>query len=229
MIDLHSHILPAIDDGSASVEESEKLLQMLCSQGVTTVVATPHFYANSDYPEIFLEKRARAFAALPPCQSPQILLGAEVAYFDGMGHCQELEQMQLGQSGLLLVEMPFTPWSERMVEEVCQLQISLGLRPVLAHIDRYMDKKQIREYCDVLLDNEVYFQCNADAFRHPLKRRWLLKQLQAGNIHFLGSDCHNLQNRPPRLDQASEVIARKLGEKTLKQLDETARTLLKLQ
>ena len=59
-IDFHTHILPGIDDGSASVEESIELLKAEAAQGITKVVATPHFYANYDSPERFLERRAKA-------------------------------------------------------------------------------------------------------------------------------------------------------------------------
>lgn len=229
MIDLHSHILPAMDDGSASAKESEELLKMLRKQGVTTVVATPHFYATKDDPQDFLRRRGQSFAKLRQTDSPRILLGAEVAYFDGMSHSAEMELLQLGQSGLLLVEMPFGAWSGRVVEEICGLQTSLGLRPVLAHVDRYLHKKQLLKYWEVLLDNDVCFQCNGDIFLRPWKRRWIMEQLDAGNIHFLGSDCHNLQTRLPRMHQAAAVITKKLGKAPLEQLEETGRKLLNLE
>ena len=205
------------------------MLALLRQQGVSLVVATPHFYANSDYPQDFLRRREEALAKLSKTETPRILLGAEVAYFDGMSHCEELALLQLGQSGLVLVEMPFGPWSDRMVEEICRLETTLGVRPVLAHIDRYLQKNQLKKYWEVLLDNDVYFQCNADIFFHRWKRRWVLQLMKDGNIHFLGSDCHNLQTRPPKLKQAAEVITRELGENVLQELDKTTKTILKVE
>lgn len=64
MIDFHSHILPGIDDGSASVEESLKLLEMLAEQGVKTVVATPHFYPDRTSVSDFLRRRDAAYQRL---------------------------------------------------------------------------------------------------------------------------------------------------------------------
>ena len=61
MIDLHTHILPNVDDGSSSLEESLALLRMLASQGVTLTAATPHFYATSDTPEKFFRRREAAW------------------------------------------------------------------------------------------------------------------------------------------------------------------------
>ena len=89
MIDLHSHILPGMDDGSKNPEESAALLRMLQQQGVTTLAATPHFYAR-ETPEAFLKRRQEAVAKLPIMEDgPRMLLGAEVAYFSGMGNCEE--------------------------------------------------------------------------------------------------------------------------------------------
>ena len=64
MIDLHTHILPNVDDGSSSLEESLALLRMLASQGVTLTAATPHFYATSDTPEQFFRRREAAWKQL---------------------------------------------------------------------------------------------------------------------------------------------------------------------
>ena len=61
MIDFHSHILPAIDDGSQSVEESLEMLRALKAQGVDTVIATSHFYATHRSPESYLQRRKAAF------------------------------------------------------------------------------------------------------------------------------------------------------------------------
>ena len=64
MIDWHSHILPAMDDGSKDVAESISMLGMQTSQGVGTVIATPHFYANDETVAAFLKRRAEASEAL---------------------------------------------------------------------------------------------------------------------------------------------------------------------
>ena len=64
MIDWHSHILPAVDDGSRNAEESIKLLELLAEQGVKTVVATPHFIADNESVEDFLRRRSSSFNEL---------------------------------------------------------------------------------------------------------------------------------------------------------------------
>lgn len=228
MIDIHSHILPQIDDGSASVKESVKMLQRLEKQGVHTVVATPHFYAFDDRLEDFLDRRDAAYHKVMKAApwKLNILLGAEVTYFDGMVHCPELEQLQLGNSGLLLVEMPFQKWTDHMVAEICDLPQGVGVTPVLAHVDRYMGIGQIRKYARRLLENGVYFQCNADVFSNKMKRIWIFKQMQQGNIHFFGSDCHNMTTRPPQMDRMAEAVKEKLGPHAMAEINDTAQMLL---
>ncbi len=229
MIDLHSHILPGIDDGSQSVEMSHTMLDILRQQGVELVVATPHFYAMKDTPENFLRRRAESAAQLQSdVNMPRILLGAEVAYFDGMSNSEALEDLRLGDTELLLVEMPFGTWTQRMVKEICQLTLQAGLIPVLAHVERYRKRDQLPKYQRQLLEQGVLLQCNAEAFVDRSTRRWALGQLKQGNIHFLGSDSHNLTARPPKLDQAAQIISKKLGSSALEELTAFSKEMLKL-
>lgn len=225
MVDLHSHVLPKMDDGSASPEESAAMLRLSKSHGVTLQVATPHFYAHRDDPEHFLARRSRSHAQIPydPETMPQLLLGAEVAYFGSMSSCDALIPLQISGSGLILVEMPFAPWSKRIIDDVLNLQ-QLGLRPVLAHVDRYTGKNQFFEYREALEDQGALFQCNADAF-FPMFSKFT-KLLKTGGIHFLGSDAHNLGSRAPQLDKAEKILRKKLGQDAFSDLDKLARSLL---
>ena len=84
--DFHSHILPGIDDGSRCVEESIAMLRMEAEQGITQVIATPHFYPSHHRPEDFLAKRREAEEGLQEARSgqdglPRVLVGAEVYFF----------------------------------------------------------------------------------------------------------------------------------------------------
>lgn len=220
MVDIHTHILPNVDDGSSSVEETMELLHLLAQQGVKTVVATPHFYPRRDNPKAFLARREEAFAKLPPRDDglPRILLGAEAGYFEGMSRSEELRQLQIGQTGLLLVEMPFENWTDRMAKELCQMKPRLGLQPVLAHVNRYRHRGQLGKYGQLLLQEGILFQCNADAFDTLCSRTWTLNAFKQGQIHFLGSDCHNCTTRPPMLDVAKQKILEKAGNAPLEQI-----------
>lgn len=228
MIDWHSHILPAMDDGSRDVEESIALLQQLKEQGVDTVVATPHFYANDESVETFLERRKRSYEQLIPYLSeelPRIVLGAEVRYYPGISRMEHLKQLRIEGSKLLLLEMPFSKWTEYTVRELMELSGAGSTKPVLAHVERYlsMQSGKIREQlcgCGILM------QVNASFFCEMKSRRLALKFLSSGKVQFVGSDCHNLTTRPPHMDRAYEIIRKKIPENFITRMNEHGRSLL---
>lgn len=227
MIDLHCHLLPNMDDGSESPEQTGAMLDMLAQQGVTTVVATPHFHGNRETPETFLRRREEALAQINTAPGqPKIIPGAEVAFFSGISTCEEIIPMQLGQSGLILVEMPFCAWSDRIVDEILFMKERLCLTPVLAHIDRYRNKKQFPKYYQTFLGHDVFFQCNAPIFSKRWERRWALDLVKKGHIQFLGTDAHNTTTRPPEILTATQVMEKKLGVDAVKQFHSNAAQLL---
>ena len=141
MIDIHTHILPGMDDGSGSLEESLAMAKESARQGVRLLAATPHFYATQEDPERFLQRREKSLALLESAWQegfPTLLVGAEVRYFDGISRVEEVSWLTLDHTRILLLEMPFTSWSGRMVDEVLELQRSRGLQVLLAHVERYL-------------------------------------------------------------------------------------------
>ena len=216
MIDMHSHILPNVDDGSDSVESTHKMLQMLQSQGVTKVAATPHFYAYKDNPTDFLRRREESLAL--DSWELELMPGAEVAYFDGMSRCRELRELAIGDTGLLLVEMPFGKWTGRMVEELIRIPMELGLVPLLAHVERYRVGSQLPKFLAELSGQQVAMQCNTEAFLSAGSRRWALSMVKKGYVQFLGTDTHNLTDRAPKYDAAVQVIEKKLGREVVEKI-----------
>lgn len=230
MVDFHCHILPGIDDGSKDIRSTRQLLEMLTQQDVTAVVATPHFYAELDQPEDFLSRRAAALeqVALLEGNFPPIIAGTEVAYFDGISHSGILNELQLGDSGLLLIEMPFCAWTGRMVQEICEIPSLTGLTPVLAHVNRYPHGDQFPGTMQHFRESGVLFQCNAEAFLLMGARRWAFHLLDEGYIHFLGSDAHDPALRPPKLDRATRIIAKKMGTSVLEDITAFSEEMLKI-
>lgn len=222
MIDLHTHILPCMDDGSASVKESEQMLALLRAQGAQIVVATPHYRATKESPQEFLLRREKAAAQLPQgC----LRLGAEVAFFSGISHCEELRLLCIEGTKLLLLEMPFAPWQRSVAEEICKIRSNLGLQVVLAHIERYRRLPNFRPTVEKLLHSGVLLQCSADALCAFWTGRDLVRQIAEGTIHFIGTDCHNMTHRRPRLDQAVTRLEKKLGKRQTAEFFARARKL----
>ncbi len=213
MIDFHSHILPKMDDGSKSVEESLELLAMLAEQGVKKVVATPHFYANDESVEKFLTRRQKAYetlcAALPDGM-PEILLGAEVRYYQGISRLKELKALCVQGSNLLLLEMPEVRWTEYVAKEVQDLTCLGDLTLILAHVDRCLHF-QSGNTLKKIAESGVVLQINAEAITAPFRRR-AMTLLKSGAGCLIGSDCHNLTDRPPYIGKAFDLIRKKMGE-----------------
>lgn len=224
MIDVHSHILPCMDDGSQSVEESLRMLAASAAQGILKVAATPHFYPMENDIEHFLERRKAAVMELRTLMQPgipELLLGAEIFYFDGMSHVPELGLLRIEGTPFLLIEMPFSSWSERVVREIANINLWPGVSVVLAHIERYLSFPDNKAWLSELRDAGILMQSNADFFLRWRSRYRALRMLKHGEIHLLGSDCHNMGSRAPHLGEALRVIGpagRQMLENTLEGL-----------
>lgn len=227
MIDFHSHVLPNVDDGSSSLDESLSLLTMLARQGISRVFATPHFDAMRDTPEAFFERRDRAASVLLPHLTPdmpELLLGAELAYFPGVSRMSILSDMKLERTDLVLLEMPICRWSEDMIAEILSIAKRADIKIVLAHAERYI-KYQPRSLWDRLISGGILIQANASFFNKFTTRKRALARLAQGRIHLLGSDCHNLTSRPPHLGEAVAIIEKHLGPTAVTRLISIADSL----
>lgn len=227
--DFHSHVLPAIDDGSASLEESLALLELETAQGITHVVATPHFYARYDQPDTFFRRRNEAEALLrreleSRPHLPQLSVGAEVHFFRGISQSDVVERLTIDGSPYVMVEMPDCKWTDSMYRELEDLNRYRGLIPIIAHVDRYIAPFHTQGIPERLAQMPVVVQVNASFFLGSGKNL-ALKMLRKGQIHLLGSDCHDLKERPPRLGEAVAVISKKLGTDALDGIRKVEKTI----
>ncbi len=203
------------------------MLRELYGQGAQRVVLTPHFYARRDEPKAFLEFREDTAkhlaevirAAAEEGESfPDVILGAEVAYFGAMSICPELDRMCVEGTGYLLCEMPFERWSSAMIDELRIIKKKRGITPIMAHIERYFGLFK-PEMLDGMIEEGFLIQSNAEAFI-GFGRGRVLKLLSEGKIHLLGSDCHNMEKRAPNMAEAFDVIEKRLGADTVEKLCE---------
>lgn len=232
MIDFHTHILPGIDDGSKNVEMSLEMLEMMKNQGVKTVVATPHFYADRDNPESFLRHRSKAFESLSEAMKgkegmPEIILAAEVTYFEGMSDCDELKKLAIGTTNLILIEMPTCQWNKRIINEVLAVYEKQNLIPVIAHLDRYIRMFGDKHLIDVFDGSPALIQLNTSYFNERKYHRKALKLLAGGKISFIGSDCHNTVSRLPNMSEARVVIEKGKLIDIFNEMNKKAENMLK--
>lgn len=232
MLDFHSHILPKIDDGSRSCEESIEMLKLLKEQGVNTVALTSHYLAMDESPQMFIDRRTHAHKKLVSAieesgeELPKLLLGAEVYYYPGICKMEELQLLTLENSNLLLLEMPMAPWGKFTVRELTELAESSDIQIVIAHIERSL-KFQSKDTINRLLECGIMLQVNASFFITMSTRRKALKMLRNGQIHFIGSDCHNIKHRPPKIGEAVDIIKNKLGDDIIDEFFEEQQTYFK--
>lgn len=229
IIDFHSHVLPGIDDGSRNVETSIQMLSDCRANGVEVMVATPHFYADCDRVEDFLQKREASCAKLMDActaEIPLLLLGAEVAFFEGMSRADKISELTIENSDIMLLEMPFRRWRESDIVEVEKLIRERNFQIVIAHLERYLKIQEDARQLESLLELPVMIQINAEALLDWKKRRAALKLFRNGQAQLLGSDCHGLHRRPPNLWEGRAVLEKKLGTAFLDRLDDAGNNLL---
>ena len=231
IIDFHSHILPGMDDGSKSTEESLMMLRESASQGITHMVATSHFYAGDESPDEFIARRNESLAILREGLEmvdfpvPEIIPGAEVLYFGGISNTEEILKLRLEGTNVLLVEMPFSNWTKNMIYEIIDINNRRDVQVVIAHMDRYLNYSQ--EWMNKeLRRNDVLFQFNAEFFREGLFSRKCFRFCSDGMVNLLGSDCHNTGSRPQNLGNARKLIEKHVGRDCLYHIDSIGEWLI---
>lgn len=223
--DMHSHILPGMDDGSRNADESVQMMRVAYAQGVGRMCATPHYYPVETV-DSFLERRRVAVAALNSKIAeyakplPEICLGAEVAFRPGLEHEEQLDKLCLGSSRYLLLEMPFAKWGKdvlRSVHNIC----NRGITPIIAHMERYLSMQNtgtIRQ----LLQADVLVQMNASQLLRFFGRNKACRLLCSGVVQLLGSDCHNTTSRAPNMGAAVSVLKKRGLEDVLQHINQMA-------
>ncbi|MDD6478894.1 MAG: hypothetical protein PUF48_03645 [Oscillospiraceae bacterium] len=218
--DFHSHILPLVDDGSKSIEESLEMLRMLACQSVKRVVATPHFYANDETVDEFLARREEAYQKLISAmdfEAPGIVLGAEVKFYNGISRLKGLDKLLIQNSNLLLLEMPMLAWSEYTVNELISIASSGNRTIVLAHVDRYLHLQK-KGLISKLSANGILMQMNSEFLLSFFSKRKALSLIKNSFVQFIGSDCHSTTNRPPNIEKGLDVISKHLGKAFVEEL-----------
>jgi protein-tyrosine phosphatase len=202
MIDLHSHILPGLDDGAATAEESLALAGRYVSAGFTVVVATPHCVPGTHWmpsPETVEGAVADLNRRLGAAGTPlKVLAGMEVALDPSIVDLIDAQRLlTLGGSNYLLVEPPFQRLPIGWKQILFDIQ-ARNLQVLMAHPERCAQMMGEQELFEVLLENGIYTQFNwtslagtggaqtRKAARHLLRR---------GFVHCLGTDSHDARNR----------------------------------
>lgn len=228
MIDLHFHALPGLDDGPATMEESLALCRRAAAEGTTHVVATPHVlrepWLNEDpaaRAALLAELNARLGGA------PEVLPGCELMF-----SLDILELVEKGAAGpvvglnasrFLLVE--FAPgYVPKGAADLLRELVLLGKVPVVAHPERNLVFQAEPERLVEMLERGAVAQVTAASLLGEAGRAALAlagELMEAGLVHFVASDAHNLAGRPPRLAAARARVRERWGAEAETRVFET--------
>ena len=231
-IDFHTHMLPGIDDGAKDVDMSVIMLESAAECGAETVILTPHVNSSADFGE-FLRARDKSFNKLKKAiktgsgYMPELLLGAEVLLDGPLSEKDDVCSLCIDGTELLLLELPYTPWSSWYNHEIYNIISKHNVTPVMAHIERYLKNPKDIKKLDTLISFGVKFQINVSSFLSFSGRRIIRELAAEGLISAIGSDAHNLTNRPADITKALNAFRRKFGDdfidhiynKTIKLID----------
>ena len=218
-IDCHSHLLPGVDDGSQSMEESLRNLCDLRLQGVTKAIITPH--VNSDYirdhwieTPIPNNELRRVFDALrrkcgeAPERYPSLVLGSEFYYDPRKGG--PIDPIPMGESGYVLLELPYESNLDNVKTAVEAIR-SRGFKVMLAHPEKYDAFKidwlnslfWLRDNPEVKVQIEVWDTAQGNSCT------WCF--IETRSAHVLGTDSHG-DHRPPAYAKAVDALLRWAGD-----------------
>ncbi|WP_053373015.1 tyrosine-protein phosphatase [Paenibacillus sp. FJAT-27812] len=233
MIDIHTHILPGIDDGAASFDDTLNMARAAVSEGITTIIATPHHangtYTNTanDVAEHTSSINEQLLAAGVPVT---IRTGQEIRVHDDLLDAwNRKELLPLADSSYVLIEMPSSRIPKSMIELVHELNI-LNLKPIIAHPERNAEVVKHPERLAELIEAGAFAQVTSHSLLGGFGKRieqasWSL--MKAGLIHIVSSDAHHIERRGFRLREAYDSIERRMGEQWVSYLQMNAESIIK--
>jgi protein-tyrosine phosphatase len=218
MIDIHSHILPGIDDGAKTMQDSISMAKKAVSEGIHTIIATPHHmngkYENSKSDILPLVSSLNATLKEEKINL-EVLPGQESRiYGDILEDYQKGEILPLNQdSQYLFIEFPSSSvprYSERLLYEI-QVQ---GLTPVIVHPERNAELIERPDKLYRLVKNGAATQVTASSLVGYFGKniqKFSQQIIEANLTHFIASDAHNVDNRSFKMEEAMDYIEKKYG------------------
>ena len=212
-IDFHTHFLHGIDDGASDLRTGVKMLEASHRQGTECVVATPHFHLEDTTISDACSMRDSAMAELIAYTQkrnihiPDIVCGFEVDFNNALKDQKELKNLCIQGTDYMLIEMPYTDWNEQLYECLYNLTLA-GVKPVIAHVDRYY--RHVGEAVYRLLELDVSLQFNCDVMNTISGRNFVKQLMDTGRACVIGTDMHNMISRPCNISKSHKKSMQKL-------------------
>jgi protein-tyrosine phosphatase len=221
MIDIHHHLLYGVDDGSPDLETSLKMAEMAAADGITHVVCTPH--AIDRYP-FRPAVNAERLAALREQVGGKLTLGMGCDFHLSYDNIEDAlktpRKYTINARNYLLVEFEDLMIPKTTGETFHELSVA-GARPIITHPERNLTLQKHPERMEEWLANGCLVQITSNSLtgRFGKTAQTLGWQFIAKNwAHFIATDAHNLDSRPPIMSEAYELIAKRHGQETAERL-----------
>ncbi|BCR36072.1 tyrosine-protein phosphatase [Mariniplasma anaerobium] len=215
MIDIHTHILPKVDDGSQDIETSLKMIEIEIMQGVTDIILTPHI--QSRVTKASKEEQIIAFNSLKEAVKQSKLdinlyLAGEIHYRSHLN--TNYDDYAFGKHKYILMEFPTR--IETPIEDICFDLMHMGYQVIVAHTERYQylsmeDIIKIRE-TGALIQTNASSILNLDK---SVDKKTVKMMIKNNLIDVIATDTHNLDKRPPNLMQAKKHLSKYYDDKSL--------------
>ncbi len=229
MTDLHTHLLPALDDGAADMDKALALLRMQSAQGVRQIALTSHYRPDKMDIPTFLERRTAAWQTLsahPDVQASgcTMKLGAEVYYSPTLMQT-DVRPLCLEGTDVLLLELQVHHRPQFLSRTLDYLQEE-GIIPLIAHAERYDYVLENPALLMDWIDRGAYIQINGGSLlRNDAQGKMAMKMIRWGLAHVVASDTHSPEKRPPCLGEAMTLVEKKLGSGAVRRLQNNAAML----
>jgi len=220
-IDIHTHILPGVDDGSGSMEETIRMLRIALEERIETIIATPHYAIGADNTstqQLILIQNQVQEEAYKLSKDMKILMGNELFYSDGIVEALKAgNALTLAESRYVLVEFRTNEVYNTIYKGLGNL-IRAGYIPILAHVERYQCLFKKEDLINDLIRMGCYIQMNSDSLSSSMfdsQASFCRRLVKQGLIHFIASDCHDDKHRVPALVSAVKMIKKKIDDEGL--------------
>lgn len=222
--DVHSHILPGVDDGAADMEETTRMLQTAISQGIHCIIATPHYAVGADNVAARQLEEIRGQVqeeANKLDKAFTIYLGNELYYSESIIEAlKEGKALTLAKSRYVLVEFSVKEEYRYLYQGLGQL-LRAGYAPILAHVERYLCLSKKKDRLMELIEQGCYLQMNSSSLIGGIfdtEAAYNRKLFEQGMIHLVGSDSHDSRVRIPRMISAVEALKKKCDEELIRKV-----------
>lgn len=226
--DIHTHILPQMDDGPKSVGESVEMLEKLKNQGINRIILTPHYYSDRESIDSFLERREKSYSMISDKipDGIEVHLGSEVYVSEFLFNRTDLTPLCLSDKRYILLEFPYySSFHERSLDQLRAIMYDYKVKPILAHVERYRNLIDSQGAIERLIRLGCKLQVDLSALYNLSYSRKIYRLFDNKYVSLIATDCHNMTSRPPEFLKGSRLLISRYGRRCIETFMENAQEI----